>query len=139
MLGAPGDENFALALTDWSMGINAWDFGYNYYLKPPHTVIYMYTDRPMYRPGQTVYFRGVVRQAFNGRYELPPVNEVPVTLHDGNGVQLLSINAHFRRMVRSAANKIIRCGRARVLRVRQSPLEFYLGFRWRSIANLRST
>ncbi len=93
MLGAPGDENFSLALSDWSMGVSAWDFGYNFRLQGPHTQIYMYTDRPMYRPGQTVYFRGVVRQAFNGRYELPPVNDVPLTLHDANGAQLLSINA----------------------------------------------
>lgn len=93
MLGAPGDENFGLALTNWNLGVSAWDFGYNYNVQPPHTVVYMYTDRPMYRPGQTVYFRGVVRQAFNGRYELPPVNDVPILLRDGNGTQLLSINA----------------------------------------------
>ena len=93
MLGAPGDENFSLAISNWGIGISAWDFGYSYDLKPPHTVIYMYSDRPMYRPGQTVYFRGVVRQAFNGRYELPPVNDVPITLHDPNGTQLLALNA----------------------------------------------
>ncbi len=93
VLGAPGDENFSLALSNWNMGVSPWDFGYNYDLKPPHTIIYMYSDRPMYRPGQTVYFRGVVRQAFNGRYELPPVNDVPITLHDANGAQLLAINA----------------------------------------------
>ncbi|MCK7483297.1 MAG: hypothetical protein M0C28_44300 [Candidatus Moduliflexus flocculans] len=28
----------------------------------PHTEIYMYTDRPIYRPGQTVYYRGIVRR-----------------------------------------------------------------------------
>ena len=52
----------------------------------------MYTDRPMYRPGQTVYFRGLARQVFNGRYELPQANEVPLILRDANGVQLLSLN-----------------------------------------------
>lgn len=93
MLGTPGDENFSLAVSSWNVGVGAWDFGYGYNVKPPHTVIYMYSDRPMYRPGQTVYFRGVVRQAFNGRYELPPVNDVPITLHDANGNQLLTINA----------------------------------------------
>jgi hypothetical protein len=29
-------------------------------------------------------------QAFNGRYELPPVNTIPFTLRDANGVQLAS-------------------------------------------------
>ena len=93
MLGVPGDDDFGLAFNNWSIGIGPWDFGYAYDARPPRTVIYMYTDRPMYRPGQTVYFRGVVRQAFNGRYDLPPVNDVPITLHDANGTQLLSINA----------------------------------------------
>ena len=90
MLGAPGDENFALSVNSWSWGLSAWDFGYSQRVQKPHTQIYMYTDRPIYRPGQKVYFRGVARQAFNGRYELPPVNTVPFTLRDANGVQLAS-------------------------------------------------
>jgi uncharacterized protein YfaS (alpha-2-macroglobulin family) len=88
MLGAPGDEYFALAANQWRWGISAWDFGYYGRVQSPHTKIYMYTDRPVYRPGQTVYFRGVARQAFNGRYELPPVNTILLQLQDGNGVQL---------------------------------------------------
>ena len=81
MLGQPGDENFGLAVSNWAWGISAWDFGYSQQVQPPHTEIYMYTDRPIYRPGQTVYFRGVARQAFNGRYELPQVNTIPLSLN----------------------------------------------------------
>src|SRR5215212_2213630 len=88
MLGAPGDENFGMSVNNWGWGINAWDFGYSQQVQAPHTKIYMCTDRPIYRPGQTVYFRGVTRQAFNGRYELPPVNTIPLILRDANGVQL---------------------------------------------------
>jgi len=90
MLGAPGDENFALSVSSWNWGLNAWDFGYTQRVQKPHTQIYMYTDRPIYRPGQKVYFRGVARQAFNGRYELPPVNTIPFTLRDANGIQVAS-------------------------------------------------
>lgn len=90
MLGTPGSENFALSVNTWSWGLSAWNFGYAQRVQKPRTQIYMYTDRPIYRPGQKVYFRGVVRRAFNGRYELPPVNTVPFTLRDANGVQLAS-------------------------------------------------
>jgi uncharacterized protein YfaS (alpha-2-macroglobulin family) len=88
ILGAPGEENFGLTVSQWNWGLTAWDFGYSGQVQPPHTEIYMYSDRPIYRPGQTVYFRGVARQVFNGRYELPPVNTIMFQLRDGNGVQL---------------------------------------------------
>ena len=93
MLGTPGFENFALAISNWNSGINAWDFGYTQRVQDPHNEIYMYTDRPIYRPGQTVYYRGVVRQAFNGRYDLPSVDSVPIILNDAQGTQLANINA----------------------------------------------
>src|SRR6185436_6698375 len=70
-----------------------YDFGYSQAVQKPSTKIYMYTDRPIYRPGQTVYFRGVVRDAFNGRYQLPGINNIPIDLIDANGTQLLDFNA----------------------------------------------
>ena len=88
ILGTPGDENFGMSVNSWGWGIRAWDFGYSQQVQAPRTTIYMYTDRPIYRPGQTVYFRGVARQAFNARYEMPPINEIPLILRDVNGVQL---------------------------------------------------
>lgn len=93
MLASPGSPNFALATNNWNVGINAWDFGYAQRVQPPHTEIYLYTDRPIYRPGQTVYYRGIVREAFNGRYELPYVTSVPILLNDAQGTQLANINA----------------------------------------------
>lgn len=93
MLASPGEQNFGFAVNTWNIGINAWDFGYAQRVQAPHNVIYMYTDRPIYRPGQTIYFRGVVRQAFNGRYELPSVTSVPIILNDSQGTQLANINA----------------------------------------------
>ncbi|HSG45737.1 MAG TPA: Ig-like domain-containing protein [Anaerolineales bacterium] len=92
MLGIPGDQNFGLAISNWSSGLEAWNFGYSQRVQPPHTEIYMYTDRPIYRPGQTVYYRGVVRDTFNGRYELPTVSSIPIVLNDSQGTQLANIN-----------------------------------------------
>jgi len=92
MLGMPGDQTFGFAINSWSGGLQAWDFGYEGRVRPPHTEIYMYTDRPIYRPGQTVYFRGVVRDTFNGRYELPAVDNIPIQLNDSRGTQLTTFS-----------------------------------------------
>ncbi|MFT3890368.1 MAG: Ig-like domain-containing protein [Anaerolineales bacterium] len=93
MLGQPGDDNFGLAVSNWADGLRPWDFGYESDVRVPHTEVYMYTDRPIYRPGQTVYFRGVARQAFNGRYELPTVGTITLNLSDANGTNLATFDA----------------------------------------------
>lgn len=45
---------------------------------------YIYTDRELYRPGQTVQFKGVVMQNVNGENHLVPDHETQVDLYDPN-------------------------------------------------------
>lgn len=41
----------------------------------------IYTDRPIYRPGETVNFRGVIRDRWDMQYSVPHgVDEVPITI-----------------------------------------------------------
>jgi alpha-2-macroglobulin len=45
--------------------------------------IYLTTDRPLYRPGQTVYFKAIVRREVDAVLSVPPLNTVvTVRLHD---------------------------------------------------------
>ncbi len=81
VVGQPGDDLFGLTLSTWSQGVQPWDFGLQGGFEPPGLKVYFYTDRPIYRPGQTVYFRAVVRQARNGRYQLPDLDGLPVEIH----------------------------------------------------------
>lgn len=78
-------RNFGVGFTEWSDGIDPWRFsvGYNYY--PQQYTTYLYTERPVYRPGQPVYYRGVVRQRDDVTYTLPPFESVPVKIFDSNG------------------------------------------------------
>ena len=92
VLGSPDDAYFALASNSWNPGSVSWDFGIQQWVRGKHTEVYMYTDRPIYRPGQSVYYRGVVRDAFNGRYELPAIKSLPIFLSDGQNT-LADINA----------------------------------------------
>ena len=69
--GQPGDGDFSLGASNWSQGVAAWDFGLPYSDQMNRPNVYLYTDRPIYRPGQTVYFKAVARSQYNARYQLP--------------------------------------------------------------------
>ncbi len=98
VLGSPGDEFFSVGRSDWEEGISAWDFGISANFQGVHNTYYVYTDRPIYRPGQTVEYRVVVRQDNNGRYFLPEVGTVDISVRDYNGATLnssaLSLTQH---------------------------------------------
>jgi hypothetical protein len=50
---------------------------------------YLYTDRPIYRPGQTVYFKGIVRADDDATYTLPAgVDSLRVLVSDPQGKEL---------------------------------------------------
>jgi len=85
VLSEPGQENFGVAQSSWSSGVSPWDFGISLRPRAPQPETYLYSDRPIYRPGQTIYFRGAVRQAFNGRYMLPDFSSVSLELQDNYG------------------------------------------------------
>lgn len=49
---------------------------------------YLYTDRPVYRPNQKVYFKGILRKLGENGYETPG-GTAHVTIEDPNGGKLL--------------------------------------------------
>jgi hypothetical protein len=84
VLGQPGQELFGFAHSAWNAGIDAWDYGLTPDYRAPGLRTYLYTDRPIYRPGQTIYFRAIPRWAENGRYTLPTQPSLTLELIDGN-------------------------------------------------------
>lgn len=46
---------------------------------------YVYTDRPIYRPGHTVFVRGIDRVGYDGTYEISQEKGVPLTIYDATG------------------------------------------------------
>jgi hypothetical protein len=88
VIDQPGQPDFGMALSTWSSGINPWEFGIRGNVVPPQLGGYIYTDRPIYRPGQTIYFRAVLRDEFNGRYNLPDLSSVPLVLYQDYGSEI---------------------------------------------------
>ncbi|MGC9469746.1 MAG: Ig-like domain-containing protein [Anaerolineae bacterium] len=79
---------FAAISADWGRGIRPWDFGVSEGASAQTTRAYIYTDRPIYRPGQTVHFKGVVRDEEDATYALPDLGAVEVTIRDIMGEEL---------------------------------------------------
>lgn len=78
VIGQPGGINFSLAASGWNQGVAPWEFSLPYTRATAQPAVYLYTDRPIYRSGQAVNFRAVVRDQDNGRYALAPLPEITV-------------------------------------------------------------
>lgn len=85
VLGQPGDQNFGMALTNWNQEISSYNFNIDTTRPSQDPMVYFYTDRPIYRPGQTVYFRAVVKQPYDGRYSAAGLEKLDFTINDSNG------------------------------------------------------
>ncbi|UCF61441.1 MAG: Ig-like domain-containing protein, partial [Anaerolineaceae bacterium] len=80
--GSPEEDLYGLTANMWANGIQPYFFGLWLDMIQPDHETYLYTDRPIYRPGQTVHFRGVHRQTSEARYLLPDAASVDVTVRD---------------------------------------------------------
>jgi uncharacterized protein YfaS (alpha-2-macroglobulin family) len=95
--GQPGQDSFGIAYNGWDTGITPWDFNLDSEFWANLYQGYVYTDRPIYRPGQTVYFKGIVRADDDANYSLPTgLKTLQVQIMDPQGKELynkkLSLN-----------------------------------------------
>jgi uncharacterized protein YfaS (alpha-2-macroglobulin family) len=78
--GRPGQYDFGITRRYWSSGLNGWDFGISNYEQTDKAISYLYTDRPIYRPGQEVFFRAVLRNISGWQYSAYEGETVTVKL-----------------------------------------------------------
>ncbi len=83
MSGAQDPQGaFGFASSDLGSGVSLWDYGIgsSFYAPPEQPTGYIYTERPIYRPGQPVYFKGIVRLDDDLDYHLPDQSQVEVQI-----------------------------------------------------------
>lgn len=84
------DQPFVLASEFWNPGIGVWDFGFEGGYEEMGYRSHIYTDREIYRPGQTIYFRGLIRAEDDVKFRLPDLRRVHVRIYDANYEELYS-------------------------------------------------
>ncbi len=73
--GGPG---MGLVWTGSVVGLSPWDFALPVDSGGRKYFAYLYSDRPIYRPGQMVFFKGIVRRDDDARYTIDPaLNKTP--------------------------------------------------------------
>lgn len=92
IISEAGAADFGMGASVWGEDLSPWRFDLATDFRPPRTETYLYTDRPIYRPGDTVYFRAVVREAYDGEYSPTDLTSLPLTISNNIGDNIHSLN-----------------------------------------------
>ncbi|MGC8838167.1 MAG: Ig-like domain-containing protein [Anaerolineae bacterium] len=83
---AQDGDGWVAASSNWEGDVSPWAFNLPVEFGRGKYLGYVYTDRPIYRPGQTVRWKAFLRADDDARYTLPGTGEkVQVTIYDGEG------------------------------------------------------
>jgi uncharacterized protein YfaS (alpha-2-macroglobulin family) len=85
---ADDGAHFGFTAIKWGDGARPGSFGISsgYYGNPNDLFAYLYTDRAIYRPGQMVYFKGILRKDDDLHYSLPEDEPVYVICQFGDEI-----------------------------------------------------
>lgn len=84
--GEPGEADFAFAISSWTQRYAFYEQGIRFNTLPSLTDVYIYTDRPIYRPGDTIYFKAAVFDRDNGLPVETDLDSVTVTVYGDPGM-----------------------------------------------------
>jgi len=90
-VGDPESASYGIASSDWQSGLASWDFGLSSEIPPAPYQGYFYSDRPIYRPGQTIHWRGVLRVDEDAVLRVPePGTQVSIIIYNQAGEEIYS-------------------------------------------------
>ncbi|MHB0869769.1 MAG: Ig-like domain-containing protein [Chloroflexota bacterium] len=88
---AEGEGDLGAVGSEWASGIHPYEFNvpWDPFAQPYRGALY--TDRPIYRPGQKVLFKGIVRSDDDAHYTIPSAGtELSLEVRDSRGRQVHS-------------------------------------------------
>jgi alpha-2-macroglobulin len=94
-----GEGDVGAVGSEWADGIRPYEYGIPYDLMTQPFRGYIYTDRPIYRPGQKVDYKGIVRSDDDANYAVPSSNtDATLEVMDGQGRKIYSGKAKLSDM-----------------------------------------
>jgi hypothetical protein len=90
---AEKNGDFAYVGSDWTQGIESWEFGMPYEVEGQKPILRgrVFTDRGVYKPGEEIHFKGVVRTDTPSGIELLPEDtNLKLTVIDARGGEVES-------------------------------------------------
>ena len=94
ILGKPGQDDFGFSISTWDQGYALYEMGIRQNTLPPETQAYLYTDRPIYRPGDTLHFKAVIYGRENGLPVSSGLDQVDVTVYGDPGMSGIPVNLY---------------------------------------------
>lgn len=91
VLGQPGQDLFGLAVSTWSQGIAEQEERAPTRQASPHLKGYLYADRTIYRPGESIHFKGVLRNVTHGHYTMPDLANIVLSIYDPTNQEMGSL------------------------------------------------
>jgi uncharacterized protein YfaS (alpha-2-macroglobulin family) len=80
-------DDLAFISSSWGTGIEPYRFGidYDWESEPESQRGYLFTERGIYRAGETVHVKGILRRQVKGQWALPSVDKVACQVNDSMG------------------------------------------------------
>lgn len=98
------ENQLAYTTSGWDYGIEPYRFGFydiggEMDYSPKTTVGRVFTERGIYRAGETVFFKGMLRELKQGKWKLPARKQVYVSIRDAKGEtiygKMLTLSSEF--------------------------------------------
>jgi uncharacterized protein YfaS (alpha-2-macroglobulin family) len=82
--------DFSASSLSWSGSFYPGDFFMSYGGSTIREQAYIYSDRPIYRPGQTVELKGIVRSENDARYKLSPLRQATLVVQASDSSEIFN-------------------------------------------------
>lgn len=90
IVGTPGEDDFGFSISTWGQGFSLYQMGINLNTLPAEMDAYVYTDRPLYKPGDTIHFKAAIFARKNGLPVRTNLDSVNISVYSDPGMSGIS-------------------------------------------------